>query len=67
MLLLNEKRMHDMVTLLQGATSQSADDLSSLKRKFNSFVRISNLVSFFYFLATNMNFLFKGYPCTGGH
>ena len=47
MLLLNEKRMHDMVTLLQGSTSQAADDLMSLKRKFNSFVRISNLLSFF--------------------
>ena len=65
MLLLNVKRMHDMVSLLQGSTSQSADDLSSLKRKFNSLVRISSLVSFF-LLATDVIF-FKGNPCTGGH
>ena len=56
MLLLNEKRMHDMVNLLQGSTSQSADDLSSLKRKFNSFVRISNLVSFFLFIGNQCDF-----------
>ena len=67
MLLLNEKRMHDMVTLLQGSTSQSADDLSSLKRKFNSFVRISNLVSFFLFIGNQCDFFFKGNPCTGWH
>ena len=47
MLFLKEKRMHNMVTFLQGSTGQSADDLSSLKRKLNSFERISNLFSFF--------------------
>ena len=44
-----------MVTLQQGSTSPSADDLSTLKQIFSSVVRISNLVSYF-LLTNNMNF-----------
>ena len=39
-LLENEKRMHDLVDLLRGSTSQAADDLLAVKRNFNNYVSL---------------------------
>ena len=39
-LLENEKRMHDLVDLLRGSTSQAADDLLAVKRNFNNYVSV---------------------------